>query len=284
MTNYVKATNFAAKDALASGNAAKQVLGTELDDEFNLLATASASKEDSANKGSANGYAPLDSSSDVPSANLPAASETVRGAAELASLAEAATGTDDIRIMTALKVATEIGTHNVTNRHIDHSAVSPLAGSGLDITGADITADFTYDLDLSGLPQANATDLDGAAEFVINDGGTNKAVRYQDFGIPQTDDATTTPFSAADLTFGNRWFNLNNASAIAVVIPANASVAYPVGTAFAFHQRGAGQVTVSVTTDTLRSPNGAKTAQQFSTIYVTKVAATEWVITGDSIT
>jgi hypothetical protein len=46
MSNYVKSTNFAAKDALASGNAAKIVKGTEIDTEFNNIATAVATKAD----------------------------------------------------------------------------------------------------------------------------------------------------------------------------------------------------------------------------------------------
>lgn len=49
MSNYTKSTNFAAKDALASGNAAKIVKGTEIDTEFNNIATAIATKADSYN-------------------------------------------------------------------------------------------------------------------------------------------------------------------------------------------------------------------------------------------
>lgn len=48
MTNYTKSTNFATKDALASGNALKIVKGTELDTEFNNIQTAVATKSDSA--------------------------------------------------------------------------------------------------------------------------------------------------------------------------------------------------------------------------------------------
>jgi hypothetical protein len=46
VSNYVKSTDFAAKDALASGNAAKIVKGTEIDTEFNNIATAVATKAD----------------------------------------------------------------------------------------------------------------------------------------------------------------------------------------------------------------------------------------------
>lgn len=47
MTDYVKTTDFAAKDSLLTGNPAKLVKGVEIDDEFNNLATAIASKADS---------------------------------------------------------------------------------------------------------------------------------------------------------------------------------------------------------------------------------------------
>lgn len=44
MSDYSKATNFAAKDTLASGNPSKIVKGTEIDNEFNAIAGAIASK------------------------------------------------------------------------------------------------------------------------------------------------------------------------------------------------------------------------------------------------
>jgi hypothetical protein len=46
MTDYVKSTNFASKDSLASGNPLKIVKGTEIDTEFNSIATAIATKAD----------------------------------------------------------------------------------------------------------------------------------------------------------------------------------------------------------------------------------------------
>lgn len=46
MSNYTKATDFASKDALASGNSLKVVRGTEIDAEFEALETAVNSKAD----------------------------------------------------------------------------------------------------------------------------------------------------------------------------------------------------------------------------------------------
>jgi hypothetical protein len=48
MSNYTKSVNFAAKDDLASGNPSKIVKGSEIDTEFNNIATAVASKSDTA--------------------------------------------------------------------------------------------------------------------------------------------------------------------------------------------------------------------------------------------
>ena len=44
MTDYTKLTDFASKDALATGNAEKIVKGTEIDDEFEAIETAVATK------------------------------------------------------------------------------------------------------------------------------------------------------------------------------------------------------------------------------------------------
>lgn len=47
MSNYSKTTDFASKDALTSGNANKIVKGTEIDDEFNAIQVAIATKANS---------------------------------------------------------------------------------------------------------------------------------------------------------------------------------------------------------------------------------------------
>lgn len=48
MSNYVKSTNFATKDTLPSGDSNKIVKGTEIDTEFNNIATAVSTKADTA--------------------------------------------------------------------------------------------------------------------------------------------------------------------------------------------------------------------------------------------
>ena len=48
MSNYVKSTNFATKDSLSAGDVNKIVKGTEIDTEFNNIATAVSTKADTA--------------------------------------------------------------------------------------------------------------------------------------------------------------------------------------------------------------------------------------------
>jgi hypothetical protein len=46
MSNYVKTTNFTAKDSLASGDPNKVIRGSEFDTEFNNIASAVTTKAD----------------------------------------------------------------------------------------------------------------------------------------------------------------------------------------------------------------------------------------------
>ena len=48
MSNYTPATDFAAKDALSTGNPSKLVKGTEVSAEFNAIQVAVATKADTA--------------------------------------------------------------------------------------------------------------------------------------------------------------------------------------------------------------------------------------------
>lgn len=51
MSNYTKATNFAAKDSLSVSDPAKVIKGTEIDNEYNAIASAVSSKADTNSPG-----------------------------------------------------------------------------------------------------------------------------------------------------------------------------------------------------------------------------------------
>ena len=72
-------------------------------------------------------------------------------------------------------------------------------------------------------------------------------------------------------------------------IPANSSVAFPIGTAITFiNQNGAGTVTIAITTDTMRlSPGGTTGSRTLAANGVAtciKLTSTEWVISGTGLT
>ena len=69
-----------------------------------------------------------------------------------------------------------------------------------------------------------------------------------------------------------------------VVIPANSSIAFPVGTAVALYNDSGSNQTISITTDTLRLAGTASTTSrtlaQYGLATCVKVASTTWVISG----
>jgi hypothetical protein len=318
MSDYTKTTNFTAKDALTTGNPLKVIKGSYFDTEFDNIATAVATKYDSgelasqaqaeaetvntvlmtplrvANWADANGGMV----GDIQALADPNADKLL-GWDDSGGAAIGFTTTDGIEFnATTIRLASTTGGAGLT---FSSGVLAVGGGNGItananDVALTDADASTTNPIDISSgtvsidlTPVTNLTfggDAAGAGadEFLVYDASAtaNKSLRWQDFGIPQTDNTTTTPFSSLALTDANRWFNCNNGSAITATIPANSSLAFPVGTVFALHQRGAGQITVAVTSDTLRSPNGAKTAAQYSTIFVIKIGSTEWTITGDS--
>jgi hypothetical protein len=72
-------------------------------------------------------------------------------------------------------------------------------------------------------------------------------------------------------------------------IPANSSVAFPIGTAITFiNQNGAGVVTIAITSDTMRlSPGGttgSRTLAANGSATAIKITSTEWIISGSGLT
>lgn len=72
-------------------------------------------------------------------------------------------------------------------------------------------------------------------------------------------------------------------------IPANASVAYPIGTVLTFvNQNGAGVITIAITTDTMRlvgaGTTGSRTLAANGQATALKVTSTEWQISGAGLT
>jgi len=71
MSNYNKATNFAVKDTLTSGDPDKVVSGAEIDNEFNALASAVTSKTDKVAAATTDNLAALDANGNLKDSSFP---------------------------------------------------------------------------------------------------------------------------------------------------------------------------------------------------------------------
>lgn len=81
----------------------------------------------------------------------------------------------------------------------------------------------------------------------------------------------------------------SDSTARTFTIPANGSVAFPIGTAVTFiNQNGAGVVTIAITTDTMRlagaGTTGNRTLAANGIATAVKITSTEWIISGTGLT
>lgn len=122
MSNYTKLTDFATKDSLPTGSAAKIVKGTEIDDEFEAIESSIATKADS---------------------NSPALTG-------VPTAPTAAAGTNTTQVATTAYVQTELDTPDVTSVTFgswvvsdDGSTILNIAYSGTDVFKLDSSGNLT---------------------------------------------------------------------------------------------------------------------------------------------
>jgi hypothetical protein len=113
---------------------------------------------------------------------------------------------------------------------------------------------------------------------VLNKGQTKAAIR-EAVGPRST---SSTAFSPV-LDDAGGWIRTSAATAVAVTIPSNATVAFPVRTLLTFQQGGAGQITFTaaggVTIEKPASFN-AKSAEEEAVVQLYQRAANVWVLFG----
>ena len=130
---------------------------------------------------------------------------------------------------------------------------------------------------LTNLTSTNATTTNLTATTVL-DAGTIGAAAPGFRGLPQN--AQTGAYTLALSDAGKQVSNTTGGW----VIPANGSVAFPIGTAIALYNNSGSSQTISITTDTLRqagtASTGSRTLAQYGLATCVKVASTTWVISG----
>jgi len=161
MSNYVKTTDFASKDALPHGNTLKQLKGVELGTEFDAIATMSGTKEDKTNKGVASGYCDLDASVLIPVARIPSlpASIITSGAFSSGQIPSL----DASKITTGAFGAARLGSGTPTSGNW-------LRGDGAWVALATVATSGAY-TDLSGRPSL------GTVAALNTDANTNHFLR-----------------------------------------------------------------------------------------------------------
>jgi hypothetical protein len=161
------------------------------------------------------------------------------------------------------------------------SITGVLKGDGTAISAATAGTDYVTP---TGTETLTNKTISGADNTLTVDGTVPVGFRT----VPQNSQSGAYTLVLADS--GKHIFHPSaDTTARTFTIPANSSVAYPIGTALTFiNQNGAGVVTIAITTDTMRlSPagtTGSRTLAANGSATCIKVTATEWLISGSGLT
>jgi hypothetical protein len=119
----------------------------------------------------------------------------------------------------------------------------------------------------------------------MNAAGTDFDVGYRN--IPQNSQSAAYTLVLADA--GKHIFHPStDANARTFTIPANSSVAYPIGTAITFINMTSQVVTIAITTDTMylssAGTTGSRSLAQYGSATAIKMTSTTWLISGSGLT
>ena len=186
MSNYTKSTNFATKDNLTPGDPLKVVRGTEIDTEYNNIATAIATKTDNASAaitgGSIDGATVGATTPATGSFTTLAASGTTTlagalvGAATQAAFNTVSTTLNLGGAATAVNLGAATGTATVNNTTLAAKAIT--ASTTLAVTGTStLTGAVTATAGVSGPITSSSVSITGGSitgitDLAVADGGT----------------------------------------------------------------------------------------------------------------
>jgi hypothetical protein len=186
MSNYTKSTNFATKDNLTPGDPLKVVRGTEIDTEYNNIATAIATKTDNsaaAITGGAIDGATVGATTPATGSftTLAASGTTTLAGALVGAVTQAAFNTVSTTLnlggaATALNLGAATGTATVNNTTLAAKAIT--ASTTLAVTGTStLTGAVTATAGVSGPITSSSVSITGGSitgitDLAVADGGT----------------------------------------------------------------------------------------------------------------
>jgi hypothetical protein len=170
-----------------------------------------------------------------------------------------------------------ITTSNLTSTNL---ATTNLAVTNLGVTNATATNLNATTAVLTNLTSTNATTTNLTATTVL-DAGTIGAAAPGFRGLPQN--AQTSAYTLVLSDIGKQ-ISITTGG---VVIPANASVAFPIGAAVVIYNNSGTSQDISITSDTLRlagtTLTGTAALAEYGLATCVKVGTTTWVISGAGV-
>jgi hypothetical protein len=177
--------------------------------------------------------------------------------------------------------------------------INPVLGGDLDVNGNSIgdgtlellsfseTASAVNEFTIANAattngPTLSATGDDTDIDIIITSKGTGRTV-ITNLEAPTTQQTEIGLTYDPVLADADKMITMNNGAANTVTIPANGSVAYPVGTKLNFMQLGAGKTTIAITTDTLDSKGALFSLSQYGVATAMKITSIQWVLYGDDL-
>lgn len=166
------------------------------------------------------------------------------------------------------------------------SLATPVSVTGNATAGAEIRLPEDTDNGTNYVAIKAPDALSADRTLTLPDPAANATLGYLD--IPQNSQSAAYTLVLADS--GKHILHPSaDTTARTFTIPANSSVAFPVGTAVTFiNQNGGGDITIAITTDTLRlagdGSTGSRTLTANGIATAVKVTSTEWIISGVNLT
>lgn len=192
---------------------------------------------------------------------------------------------DVVTHLTSLTVTGSLTAGNVAaaaNLTAVNTTTTNLTATTANVTNIAVAANLTTaNATATNLTATNISSSGLNANNSVNDTGTIATTSPGLRGLPQN--AQTASYTLA-LTDAGKHISITTGG---IVIPANSSVAFPVGTAIALYNNSGSSQTISITSDTLRqagtSSTGSRTLGQYGLATCVKVASTTWVVSGAGI-
>ena len=153
--------------------------------------------------------------------------------------------------------------------------------NAVNITGGDLAG---VHIDDALITSSAASGLTSTDQVTIVSTPAEDSTGY--LGIPQNAQASNYTLVLTDA--GKHLLHSALASAATYTIPANASVAFPIGTAITFiNENGSTNVTIAINSDTLylagSGSTGSRTLTANGVATAIKIGATKWVINGTNL-